>query len=118
MNWVRHLTADSASMKDLVPDRAMVPRLFTRSAFVMPMPLSWIASVLLDLSCDQADGTRPGQHPSAQNSLLSKTRVLCTASCRDMTESRQFTAHQQSVCTAGPRANMDQALNLEHYDAC
>ena len=51
------LTADSASMKDLVPDRAMVPRLLTRSALVMPMPLSWIANVLLDLSCNQADVT-------------------------------------------------------------
>ena len=32
------------------PDRAMVPRLFTRSAFVMPMPESMMVSVLLALS--------------------------------------------------------------------
>ncbi len=37
-------------MKALVPDLAMVPRLFTRSALVMPMPLSWIVSVLFVLS--------------------------------------------------------------------
>ena len=36
-------------MKDLVPDFAMVPRLFTRSALVIPMPVSWIVTVLSSL---------------------------------------------------------------------
>lgn len=35
-----------ASMKALVPDLAMVPRLFTRSALVMPTPVSSIVRVL------------------------------------------------------------------------
>lgn len=35
-----------ASMKALVPDLAMVPRLFTRSAFVMPIPESSMVNVL------------------------------------------------------------------------
>lgn len=33
-------------MKALVPDRAMVPRLLTRSALVMPMPESMRVRVL------------------------------------------------------------------------
>merc|ERR1719409_2572027 len=37
-------------MKALVPERAMVPRLFTRSALVMPMPESMMVRVLLVLS--------------------------------------------------------------------
>ena len=37
-------------MNDLVPERAIVPRLFTRSALVMPMPESMIVSVLFVLS--------------------------------------------------------------------
>ena len=32
-------------MKAFVPDFAMVPRLFTRSALVMPMPVSMMVSV-------------------------------------------------------------------------
>ena len=36
-----------ASMKALVPDLAMVPRLFTRSALVMPIPESSMVRVLL-----------------------------------------------------------------------
>jgi hypothetical protein len=40
----------SASMKDFVPERAIVPRLFTRSALLMPMPESMIVRVLLVLS--------------------------------------------------------------------
>jgi hypothetical protein len=39
-----------ASMKFLVPERAMVPRLFTRSALVMPMPESMMVRVLFVLS--------------------------------------------------------------------
>ena len=42
--------AVSASMNCLVPERAIVPRLFTRSALVMPMPESMRVSVLLVLS--------------------------------------------------------------------
>lgn len=34
-------------MKALVPDLAMVPKLFTRSALVMPIPESSIVRVLL-----------------------------------------------------------------------
>ncbi len=33
-------------MKALVPDLAMVPRLLTRSALVMPMPVSMMVRVL------------------------------------------------------------------------
>ena len=36
-----------ASMKALVPDLAMVPKLFTRSALVMPIPESSMVKVLL-----------------------------------------------------------------------
>lgn len=36
-----------ASMKALVPDLAMVPKLLTRSALVMPIPESSIVKVLL-----------------------------------------------------------------------
>lgn len=36
-----------ASMKALVPDLAMVPRLLTRSALVMPIPESSMVRVLL-----------------------------------------------------------------------
>ena len=42
--------ADMASMKALVPDWAMVPRLVIISALVMPMPESMIVSELFDLS--------------------------------------------------------------------
>ena len=37
-------------MKPFVPDFAIVPRLLTRSAFVMPMPVSSIVNVPADLS--------------------------------------------------------------------
>ena len=36
-------------MNCLVPDFAMVPRLLTRSALVMPMPVSWMVRVLSSL---------------------------------------------------------------------
>lgn len=36
----------SASMKAFVPDFAIVPRLLTRSAFVIPIPESSIVKVL------------------------------------------------------------------------
>ena len=42
--------ADKASMNCLVPDRAMVPRLFTKSDLVKPIPVSWITKVLFSLS--------------------------------------------------------------------
>lgn len=42
--------ADKASMNCLVPDRAMVPRLFTKSDLVKPIPVSWITKVLPSLS--------------------------------------------------------------------
>ena len=38
---------DKASMKARVPDLAIVPRLLTRSALVIPIPLSWRVRVLL-----------------------------------------------------------------------
>ncbi len=38
-----------ASMKCFVPERAMVPKLLTRSALVIPMPVSMIVSVLSSL---------------------------------------------------------------------
>lgn len=41
-----------ASMKALVPDFAMVPRLFTRSALVMPIPESSMVRVLF--ACEQS----------------------------------------------------------------
>ena len=44
-----HFLTCSASMKDLVPERAMVPRLLTRSAFVIPTPVSIIVRVLSSL---------------------------------------------------------------------
>jgi len=34
-------------MKALVPDRAIVPRLLTRSALVMPIPVSMMVRVLV-----------------------------------------------------------------------
>lgn len=37
--------AVSASMKALVPDLAIVPKLLTRSALVMPMPVSMMVRV-------------------------------------------------------------------------
>ena len=37
-------------MKDLVPERAMVPRLFTRSALVIPIPESTMVRVRAALS--------------------------------------------------------------------
>uniref|UniRef100_A0A2P2M1A4 Heat shock cognate protein 80-like n=1 Tax=Rhizophora mucronata TaxID=61149 RepID=A0A2P2M1A4_RHIMU len=42
--------ACNASMNSLVPDLAIVPKLFTNSAFVMPIPLSMMDKVLLALS--------------------------------------------------------------------
>jgi len=42
--------AETASMNALVPDLAMVPKLFISSDLVMPMPVSHIVSVLLVLS--------------------------------------------------------------------
>ena len=42
--------AVSASMNALVPDRAIVPRLFTKSDLVIPTPLSMMVSVLFVLS--------------------------------------------------------------------
>jgi len=42
--------ADNASMNCLVPDLAMVPRLFTKSDFVKPIPVSWMTKVLFALS--------------------------------------------------------------------
>ena len=39
-----------ASMKALVPDLAMVPRLLTRSALVMPTPVSMMERILFSLS--------------------------------------------------------------------
>ena len=42
--------ADRASMNALVPERAIVPRLLTRSALVMPTPESAMVRVLLALS--------------------------------------------------------------------
>ena len=42
--------ACSASMNAFVPERAMVPRLLIRSAFVIPIPVSRIVSVLFVLS--------------------------------------------------------------------
>ena len=42
--------AVDASMNFLVLDLAMVPRLFTKSALVMPIPLSMIDRVLFVLS--------------------------------------------------------------------
>lgn len=44
-----HSLTCSASMKDLVPERAMVPRLLTRSAFVIPTPVSIMVRVLSSL---------------------------------------------------------------------
>jgi len=41
---------DSASMNALVPDLAIVPRLLTRSALVMPQPVSRMRSILFALS--------------------------------------------------------------------
>ncbi|RNA31934.1 cell death abnormality, partial [Brachionus plicatilis] len=63
--------ACKASMKALVPDRAMVPRLLTRSALVMPMPVSMMVRVLLALSgmilmcpaCAGRSATRSGFCP-------------------------------------------------------
>ena len=37
-------------MKARVPDRAIVPKLLTRSALVIPIPVSMIVNVLLALS--------------------------------------------------------------------
>ena len=37
-------------MNDFVPERAIVPRLFTKSALLMPMPESTIVNVLFVLS--------------------------------------------------------------------
>ena len=37
-------------MNAFVPERAIVPRLFTRSALVIPTPLSMMVSVLFVLS--------------------------------------------------------------------
>jgi len=37
-------------MNCLVPDLAMVPRLFTKSDFVKPIPVSWMIKVLFALS--------------------------------------------------------------------
>ena len=39
-----------ASINSFVPDLAMVPRLFTMSALVIPIPLSIMLNVLLALS--------------------------------------------------------------------
>lgn len=45
-NYLMSAPALRASMKALVPDFAMVPRLFTRSALVIPIPLSSIVREL------------------------------------------------------------------------
>ena len=45
-----HITiwlTERASMNAFVPDLAMVPKLLTKSALVMPIPVSWIVRVLL-----------------------------------------------------------------------
>nr|AFK34259.1 unknown [Lotus japonicus]AFK39728.1 unknown [Lotus japonicus] len=42
--------AAKASMNSLVPDLAIVPKLFTKSALVMPIPLSIMVKVLFALS--------------------------------------------------------------------
>ncbi len=39
-----------ASMKALVPDLAMVPKLLIISFLVIPIPVSWMINWLLDLS--------------------------------------------------------------------
>ena len=44
-----------ASMKALVPDLAIVPRLFTSSFFVMPIPESSMVTVELNLVRDDFD---------------------------------------------------------------
>ena len=41
---------ESASMKPVVPDLAMVPRLLTRSALVIPIPVSMMERTLFSLS--------------------------------------------------------------------
>jgi hypothetical protein len=41
---------DRASMKALVPDLAIVPRLVISSCLVIPIPVSWIVRVLFALS--------------------------------------------------------------------
>merc|ERR1719337_598557 len=52
-NWpimLMSAPADSASMKALVPDFAIVPRLLIMSALVMPMPESMMVSVFASTS--------------------------------------------------------------------
>ena len=71
--------ADSASMNAFVPDRAIVPRLLTRSALVMPTPESRIVSVPAALS-----GMRrmksSGSDSSRLLSVSASWRILSSAS--------------------------------------
>ena len=71
--------ADMASMKALVPDWAIVPRLVIISALVLPMPESMMVSVLFDLS-----GTRrmysSGLASSTDLSVSDWWRTLSSAS--------------------------------------
>ena len=68
-----------ASMNCLVPDRAMVPRLLTKSSLVIPIPVSRMVSVL-EAASGMISIFRFGSEPNASLSLSDSYRILSRAS--------------------------------------
>ena len=105
------LPAPSASVNFLVPDCAILPRLFFRSALLIPIPLSSIVSVLA--SCRARNVLRSGCKPLtwvrlARRTLSAtmRTRPSKLVVLSSVSERKRFLSHASAAFEISSRRKM------------